>query len=122
VQAATGLPSTKAIDEVLYTARTTPESISSTAGDAQRAIAELSRAALHARQQGRDDREEVARAAAITRVTAKPNPAPGLYFIGEALRRNHDPRARRYLRRAIGADPRSAKAWLRYLQSLILWS
>jgi glycosyltransferase involved in cell wall biosynthesis len=112
----------QAIDEVLYTARTVPESISSTAGRAQRAIAELSLAALHARQRGGDDREHVARAATIARANAKPNPAAGLYFIGEALRRNRDPRARRYLRRAIGADPLSGRAWLRYLQSLILWS
>lgn len=112
----------QALGEVLYTARITPGSISSAAGDAQRAIAELSLAALHARQRGESDEAIVARAAAIPRAKAKASRARGLYFIGESLRRNGDPRGRRYLRQAAIADPLLARAWLRYLQSLMLRS
>jgi glycosyltransferase involved in cell wall biosynthesis len=112
----------QAIDEVLYTARITPESISGSARSRQEQLGLISRAALEARQQGQPENGILDRAAAISPV---PRRAPssrgkGLYFIGEALRRNGDRRARRYLRRSIAAWPFSVRAWVRYLQSLVL--
>ena len=108
------------VDEVLYEMRVMPDGISATARDAQFAIAELSEAAMRARAAGKSDDEILARAAAITRRT-KPRfaHARGLYFIGEALRRNRDPRARRYFLRAIASAPILPKAWLRLAQSLL---
>lgn len=109
-----------AVPEVLYRARITPSSISSSARDAQERLAALSLAAMRARHRSAAEEPFLAAAAKIGRSTAKRNPAPGLYFIGEALRRNRDPRARRYLREAIAAAPLSPRAWLRLLQSFIL--
>jgi hypothetical protein len=43
-----------------------------------------------------------------------------MYFIGEALRRNRDPRARRYLRSAIATWPLAPRAWVRMIQSLLI--
>jgi hypothetical protein len=111
-----------AIDQVLYTARITPESISGTARSRQEQLGQLSRAALEARQRGQSEADILDRAAAITRVSqrAVSSRGKGLYFIGEALRRNGDARARRYLGRSIAACPFSIRAWIRYLQSLVL--
>ena len=110
------------IDEVLYTARITPDSISGNARSLQEALGRLSRAALEARQQGESDAAIVARAAAIAPVSHRPLSARGngLYFIGEALRRNGDRRARRYLRQSLAAWPLSLRPWIRYFQSLVL--
>jgi glycosyltransferase involved in cell wall biosynthesis len=112
----------QAIDEVLYTARVTPDSLTGAARTRQKRLGALSRAALKARDRGDSDAAMVAAAAEI-------GPAPphapsrrgkGLYFIGEALRRNHDRRARRYLWQSIVAWPFSVRTWVRYLQSLVL--
>ena len=107
--------------EVLYTARIAPNSISGVARHAQRRLGELSRAALEARMRGVPEDRILAEAAAIRRVAGGVvSPGSGLYFIGEALRRNGDARARSYFRRAIAAQPLSLRAWTRYLQSLLL--
>jgi len=76
---------------------------------------------LLARHQRGSDAAELAEAATIKRSTKKSKGAgaAGLYFIGEALRRNRDRRARLYLRRAIAQSPFMAKAWIRYLQALL---
>lgn len=110
------------IDEVLYTARITPDSISGSARSRQEELGRLSRAALDARQRGESEEGILARAATITRVSGRPiaSRGNGLYFIGEALRRNGDRRARRYLRLSIAAWPWSMRAWIRYFQSLVL--
>jgi glycosyltransferase involved in cell wall biosynthesis len=105
-------------DEVLYTARVTPDSISGAARGAQQRLAKLSRAALDARMRGETEEAILAEAASIGRVQGKTSAGPGLYLIGEALRRNGDPRARPYLRRAIAAQPFSLRAWIRWVQSL----
>jgi glycosyltransferase involved in cell wall biosynthesis len=105
--------------EVLYTARIAPDSISGVARRPQERIAKLSRAALDARMRGEPEDAILAEAATVARVPSKASPAPGLYFIGEALRRNGDRRARKYLRQAIAARPLSPRAWLRYAQSLL---
>jgi glycosyltransferase involved in cell wall biosynthesis len=112
----------QAIDEILYTARITPDSISSDARDLQERIAVLSRAAAEARHSGQSEAEIIARAATITRAPRRGilRRSKGLYFIGESLRRKGDRRARRYLRQSIAAWPFSSRAWIRYLQSLVL--
>lgn len=110
------------IDQVLYTARITTDSISSGARLRQNRLGQFSRAALEARQRGQSDATILERAAAIGRAPrrALSQRGNGLYFIGEALRRNGDRRARRYLRESIAAWPFSVRTWVRYLQSLVL--
>jgi GT2 family glycosyltransferase len=110
------------VPDVLYTARVTPDSLSGVARSRQQRLGELSRAALEARQRGESDAAIVAAAAKITRTPHRgaSRRAEGLYFIGEALRRNGDRRARRYLRQSIAARPLFARAWFRYVQSLVL--
>jgi glycosyltransferase involved in cell wall biosynthesis len=105
--------------EVLYRARIQPESISVEARDAQQELAKLSRAALLARVRGASDAELVAAAARIGKAPplGRAARARGLYFIGEALRRNGDRRARGYLGDAIRTDPLQWRAWLRYAQT-----
>jgi len=110
------------IGEVLYTARISPDSISGSARSRQEELGRLSRAALDARQRGEPETGILVRAASVRRVSRKAvsSRGNGLYFIGEALRRNGDRRARRYLRQSICAWPLSARAWVRYFQSLLL--
>jgi glycosyltransferase involved in cell wall biosynthesis len=112
----------RAIDDVLYTARIMPESISGAARLQQEQLADLSRAALEARHRGQSETAILERAAAIGRAPRRGlgRRGKGLYFIGEALRRNGDRRARAYLRRSIVAWPFSVRAWVRYFQSLVL--
>src|ERR1041385_9014590 len=89
----------QAIDEVLYTARVTPDSISSAARAPQMRIAQLSLAALRARSRGESDEAILAEVALIRPKRdggRRRRRAEGLYFIGEALRRNGDRRAQRY--------------------------
>jgi len=108
------------VPEVLYTMRVLPDGISTTARGPQSQLARLSRAALEARMTGQSDDEILARAAQIRKGTKRRFArAHGLYFIGEALRRNGDRRARGYLLRAALAGPILPKPWLRLLQSLV---
>lgn len=110
-----------AVPEVLYIARVTPESISASARVEQQELAQLSREALRMRMEGRPDDEVVARATTIRPVSGRAfcRKARGLYFIGETLRRNGDPRAVRYLRDATAACPLLLKSWLRLGQALM---
>jgi glycosyltransferase involved in cell wall biosynthesis len=110
----------QSVPEVLYRARITPSSISGSARGAQERLAALSFAAMRARMRGESDEALLAQAAAIGKSAARRNPSAGLYFIGEALRRNRDPRARRYFREAIAVSPLSLRAWARLLQSFML--
>ena len=110
-------------DRVLYTARITPDSISGAARAQQQRLSQLSRAALDARLRGGSDEAIVAEAAEVRKVrggNTRRVRAAGWYFIGEALRRNGDPRARHYLRRALAAWPLSMRAWVRMVQSLLI--
>ncbi len=111
------------VPETLYTARVFPDSLSSEARVQQTRLAEISRAALAARQRGESDAPMLAEAAAIQRVTRRKTRrqrADGLYFIGAALVKNRDARAGRYLRRALGQWPLSIRTWIRWLRSLLL--
>jgi len=106
------------IEEVLYVARLTPGDLSVTAKREQERIAEVSRAALAARMRGESDTAIVAQATGIRPSRhSRWRRAAGCYFIGEALRRNGDQRARRYFRDALAASPLYWRAWLRYAQS-----
>lgn len=111
----------QASEEVLYTARITAGSISSAARASQEKLATLSAAAFHARRRGESDQPvllEAAKVLPMPGVPSRRNRAAGLYFIGEALRRNGDPRARRYLREALAFWPLSPRVWIRLIQSL----
>jgi glycosyltransferase involved in cell wall biosynthesis len=110
------------VPEILYRARISPESISVEARGEQQELAELSLAALLARARGESDADIVAAAGRIRKAPplGRAARARGLYFIGEALRRNGDRRARGYLGEAIRTDPLQWRAWLRYAQTLAL--
>ena len=116
------------VPEVLYRARVFPGGISMRNAERQRNIAECSRGAFRARRLGLDERPWLERAAAIRPKPAapqagkakKPSEAPGLYFVGEALRRNRNAQCRRYLVAVIKADPLEWRAYVRLLQSVAL--
>jgi glycosyltransferase involved in cell wall biosynthesis len=111
----------QSIDEPLYVARVTPDSISGSSRNAQQALARLSYRAHLARSRGESDAPILAEAARIrtTRTTGRCERARGLYFIGEALRRNGDARSRHYLRSALRSSPFFLRAWIRYAQVLM---
>jgi len=109
------------VPEVLYTARVTSDAISSSSRATQQQMARLSHRALLARSRGESEAtilEEAARLAPGHGRSRRAR-ADGLYFIGEALRRNGDARARRYLRHSIAVWPFSIRSWVRYLQSML---
>lgn len=107
--------------EVLYTARMAPGAISATAKAAQERIAALTHAGVRARAAGQSDAAFVEAASRIGKAPAgRCAESRGLYFIGEALRRNGDRRARRYLARAARSCPWLLRAWLRLAQSLFM--
>jgi len=110
------------VPECLYLARVTPGSISADAHDAQHQLGELSLAAAFARGRGESEGALLLNAALIRPVAPRSGfrGSKGLYFIGESLRRNRDPRSRAYLRQAIRANPFSPRNWVRFAQSLLL--
>jgi GT2 family glycosyltransferase len=112
------------LPEVLYTARITPDGISTASRETQHRIGMLSHKALLARARHESDAAilEEARQLRPVRRRGRRARAAGFYFIGEALRRNGDVRARRYLRQSIAAWPFSIPSWLRLVQSLRLKS
>jgi len=108
-------------EEVLYTARVGPGTISASAKAAQEEIAIYTHDAVRARARGESDAVYVERASRVRKSerTSRCAEARGLYFIGEALRRNRDVRCRHYLRDAVLACPFMLRAWIRLLQSLV---
>jgi len=109
------------IEEVLYTARVTPGSISASAKTAQEELAAMVHESVRTRARGESDAPLVERASRVRPVRGRKSrcgAARGLYFIGEALRRNRDVRCRRYLRRAAFSCPLLLRAWLRLAQSI----
>ena len=106
------------IPEALYTTRVDLRTISSSARGAQSEFATLSLAAMKARAAGNSDADVLKLATNVQRKRKTWfSEARGLYFIGEALRRNGDERARAYLMRAVRSCPLHAKAWLRLAQT-----
>jgi glycosyltransferase involved in cell wall biosynthesis len=108
------------VPEILYRYHMTLGGISLESRDAQSQFARLSELAMRTREAGQSDTEILRQAEGVARTKGSGWRARGLYFIGEALRRNGDPRARRYLREAVMARPLSARAWIRYVQSWTL--
>jgi hypothetical protein len=109
------------LPEVLYTARITPNAISNASRTTQQQLARLSRMALLARSRGDSEASILEEAGRLRPVggSSRRARAGGLYFIGESLRRNGDPRARRYLVQSIAVWPFSVRSWIRCLQSLL---
>lgn len=109
------------IDKVLYKARFFPSSLSMSARDRQVEIARLSRECAERRLRGDPEQDVLKRAAAVRPVRSglrRRDMAAGLYFIGEALRRNGSPAAGKYLTKALLAHPSGLKIWWRLLQHM----
>ena len=112
------------LPRVLYRARVFPNSISMTRKALQELFAECSEGAFRARLSGHDESPWLQRARLAqsdhqeTKNISKVSNEPGLYFIGEALRRNGDIRCREYFKRAIWQSPTKPRAWVRLGQSL----
>ena len=114
------------LPEVLYRARFFPNAISMANSDRQRRIAHLSLQAHCLRKRGHTDDPVLEQAAAIRPANgeriapARRQQSSGYYFIGEALRRQGNPKCRDYLKAAIKASPFSARSWYRLAQSMPL--
>jgi glycosyltransferase involved in cell wall biosynthesis len=113
------------VQQTLYRARFFPGSISMMRKRFQDESARCSKGAFVARRRGLDETEWLQRAqtcrptAAVDNGQSRSNHEPGFYFIGEALRRRGDPRARSYLTQAMRQAPVSPRAYVRWLQSWI---
>jgi glycosyltransferase involved in cell wall biosynthesis len=111
------------LEQPLHRVRLVPESISGRHRELQLRYRRLSLHAFKERLRGRSDAAVVAEAASVESATHGPSghsvEARWLYFIGECLRRNRDPRARLYLRRSISSAPVQLRAWVRLLQATL---
>jgi glycosyltransferase involved in cell wall biosynthesis len=111
------------VPQVLYRARFFPGSISMTRKRYQDEAARCSLAAFVARRLGEDEsrwlrRAQVCRPGLLDNdEISTGSDEPGYYFIGEALRRRGDARARHYLAQAIRQAPTSPRAYVRWFQS-----
>lgn len=113
------------IPEVGYRATIRPRGVSFSRRREQDAFAELSREAWRRRERGESESELLERAADLSdrfcrQSTGSVDESSGWYFLGECLRRQGNPRASEYLRRAAMAKPTLWKAWLRWAQSLAM--
>lgn len=107
-------------EEILYTARLTPDSLSGAGRQQQEALARLSISALEARRRGESEDGILEAASRVRRAAGKRSSrAEGFYFIGEALRRNRDERALAYLRRSAMLAPLWPKGWFRLAQATL---
>ena len=110
----------QALPEVLYVALVLPASRSSSFRSVQHELGRLARRAFELRREGRPEEEVLERASALRpRGSARGSRrmAGAHYFIGEALRRNGDPRCLSYLGRAVRLHPLHAAGWARLLQA-----
>lgn len=111
------------IGQPLYRARIMPSGISMSQKKRQEAIARLSLAAMQQRRLGLSETNVLERADTIRPSSSLRRPhtakAEGLYFIGECLRRNGDPRSITYFKQSINAHPLFLKAWARIIQHKI---
>jgi len=112
------------VPEVLCRALVDPNGISMRNVTRQRAMAECSANAFIARRTDKSEEQWLNRAREVShRGTSSPTNEPthtGFYFIGETLRRNGNPAARRYFRQALRINPFCLKALLRIVQSILL--
>ena len=112
------------VPAALYRCRVFPEGLSMRNGKRQRRLHQCLFGAIQARRAGASEEPHLQAAAAIRPAPRAPGAKPvrprpradGWYFVGEALRRNGDPRAAKYLREACRRQPWNAKNWLRLLQ------
>jgi len=107
-----------ALPDVLYQASFAPGSISGRHRNLQIASAKLILECARLRRAGQSDASTVARAAEITPEHGHARPADSaaaLYFVGVCLRNRADPRARRYFRDALRANPLHFKSAVRLL-------
>ena len=112
------------VQNELYRARFFADSISMTRKQQQDEVARCSKRAFVERRRGKDESEWLVKAALQRPLQNKQtgeekikNVEPGLYFIGEALRRRRDTRCRRYLVEAIRHAPLKPRAYVRWIQS-----
>ena len=112
------------VDESLYQARVTADSLSAENRKKQKSIGRLSREALSLRLQGKDDTANLMEISEIcnetTTTSTRNNNALALYHIAESLRRNKDTRCYEYFRSAIKARPMFWRAWARVIQSFVM--
>ena len=113
------------VGELLYRARIIPDSISAGNRKKQNRIGRLSRKALSMRLQGKDDDACLKKVMNIcherAKISTKGSNAWQLYFIAECLRRNKDDRCREYFRSAIKGRPILWRAWVRLMQTYIMY-
>jgi glycosyltransferase involved in cell wall biosynthesis len=105
-----------AADEVLFTVLVEPRSLTTVNHDRATRMKEL----IVALRDGGPQEELLAEAASIRprKARSRRAHAPGLYFIGRCLRKQRDPRARRYFLRAVAHDPLHWRAWASLLTGL----
>jgi glycosyltransferase involved in cell wall biosynthesis len=112
------------VDEPLYQARVTADSLSAGNRKKQKAIGRLSRAALSLRLHGQDDTAILMGIAKIcsenVTINTRSNNALELYHIAECLRRNKDTRCYEYFWNAIKVRPIFWRAWARVMQSFVM--
>lgn len=116
------------LPQVLYQARFFPDAISMAHSERQRLIAALSLQAHCLRKTGHTDKAVLEQAANIrpakeeSITPARRTHSKGYYFVGEALRRQGNPKCRDYFKEAIKTSPFSARCWYRLAQSVPLKS
>ncbi len=111
------------VPEVLYRVRMFSGALSARYRRLQREIGRYSREAMRRRRLGLSETPVLERAARIRPTASVPgagrvNEFCVCYFVGEALRRRGDPRAREYLHRAYRLRPWHPIVCARYLQAL----
>jgi hypothetical protein len=107
-----------ALPEILYQARFAVDSISSLQRRRQIDTSQIILECARLRRAGLSEAPALARAEAILPDRANAGPsdlAAALYFIGVCLRRRGDPRARRYFRDALRANPLHLRSVLRLI-------
>lgn len=115
----------RVIPRALYAARVLPTSRTSSYRDLQVRLRELAREAAQLRHSGESERPVLERAARLRPEPGAVAPATlaeAHYFVAEALRRNRDPRCRRYFRKALRLNPLQMKSYLRLAQAVVLAS
>jgi glycosyltransferase involved in cell wall biosynthesis len=115
------------VGEALYRRRLDPESLSLRHRRLQHEFGEASSRASRLRRSGASEAPALARArqlaarfAAETPRTSSRASAAGWYHVGEALRRAGYASAPRYLGEAVRRNPLFLRAWIRWLQALLL--
>lgn len=107
------------VPEVLYVARVAAGGRSLTYRKIQRRLGGLAQQAFERRQRGESEELILKRASGLRPTSpdsGNRGRAKAFYFIGEALRRNRDPRCVDYFKAAISAFPFHLTSWVRLLQ------